>query len=347
MLGPSRVNPGGITRVVDNWEAAGLRDAVDVDFVSTTTWDVSVPRQIAEAVRAYVTLVLRLSRTTTRPDVVHIHFSTGGSLYRKLVASWIVRAFGVPYIAHLHSGGFERWQAQRRWRNRASRSLMSHAAVTAVPANRWLALAQSLAAREVVVLPNTISPHLQRSLEEARSARSSAGSADEPIVLYYGRWAANKGLDVLARALTDRVISHPYHVHLWGNGDRAWLEAAFAGVSRLTIHGWLDDESKPEELRRATVFVHPSREEGFGQALLEAMCAGTPIVASDAGAIPEVLAGYPLGEIVPAGEPDALALALQRALTSTEPRQTGGLPERFEPTTVLATLCALYERVTA
>ena len=66
--------------------------------------------------------------------------------------------------------------------------------------------------------------------------------------------------------------------------------------------------------RRAEVLVHPARWEGFGLALLEAMLAGKPVVATDVSSAPEIVAGGETGLLVPPDDPAALADAVLELL---------------------------------
>jgi starch synthase len=67
-------------------------------------------------------------------------------------------------------------------------------------------------------------------------------------------------------------------------------------------------------LRRATVLVHPARWEGFGLAVLEAMLAGLPVVASRVSSLPELVVDGKTGVLVRPDDPSALALGVAKAL---------------------------------
>lgn len=102
----------------------------------------------------------------------------------------------------------------------------------------------------------------------------------------------------------------------WGG---AALQHAVAGAhfaSRIVRTGWVTDAVRSGLLRGAAVLVYPSRYEGFGFPPLEAMAAGTPVVATRVGALPEVI-----GEgaaLVPAGDVAALAEGIAAILDSPE-----------------------------
>jgi glycosyltransferase involved in cell wall biosynthesis len=82
--------------------------------------------------------------------------------------------------------------------------------------------------------------------------------------------------------------------------------------------GWVDDATLSGLLHGAAVLAYPSVYEGFGFPPLQAMAAGVPVVATRAGALPEVLGDA--ADLVPVGDPEALAGALGRLLDSGELR---------------------------
>ncbi|HEX5496082.1 MAG TPA: glycosyltransferase family 1 protein, partial [Mycobacteriales bacterium] len=132
-----------------------------------------------------------------------------------------------------------------------------------------------------------------------------------------------KGLDVLLAALAVLAGSAgPAGPNLplllvgqpgWGGVDPV-AEAARLGLpeGRVRVLGRVDDADLAVLLHRATALAAPSRAEGFGLPVLEAMAAGTPVVSSDAPALVEVAGGA--GVVVPVGSADALAGALRRVV---------------------------------
>jgi glycosyltransferase involved in cell wall biosynthesis len=279
--------------------------------------------------------------------------SSGGSLYRKLIAAVLTRLFRVRYVVHVHSGGFEQWVTGSPIHRWTARRLFSNAAAVLVLADRWRGMAARLGSRRTVVVHNSLREARWRELaavgEARRETRQRAGSR---VLLYYGRWSSTKGTDVLARAV-QRLIedcSAPFELRIFGNGDRDWLEREFDGVNgTMRMGGWLEDHRKASELGEADVFVYPSRVEGFGQTLLEVMAAEVPIVATDVGAIPEVLAGYPQARLVAPENPDALADALRDVVEDRWPPPsspgTTDAMERFTTERVLTALVRTYDEV--
>ncbi|SDH57620.1 Glycosyltransferase involved in cell wall bisynthesis [Actinokineospora alba] len=138
-------------------------------------------------------------------------------------------------------------------------------------------------------------------------------------VLAVGTVEPRKGLDVLVEAMAavpgvPLVVAGPAG---WGEVNLAAL-AARHGLppERLRVLGRLSDEELAATLHGATVLAAPSRAEGFGLPVLEAMAAGVPVVHSDAPALVEVAGGA--GTQVKRDDPAALADALRTVLDSPD-----------------------------
>ena len=145
-----------------------------------------------------------------------------------------------------------------------------------------------------------------------------------PYVLTLGTVEPRKDHPTLVRAF-DAVAATEPDVRLviagpdgWGADALADAIAASGHADRIVRLGYVDDEARARLLKGARVFAFPSRYEGFGLPPLEAMRAGVPVVASDAGSLPEVLDDAAL--LVPVGDVDALAAALTQAVGDDDVR---------------------------
>lgn len=350
MLGLSPEHPGGVTQVVQAWRGGGLADRVNLIEIHTGRWEDRRSLQILHGLRALAALAYALARGCG--DVVYLHVSTGGSVARKLAASWICRLFRVPFVAQIHSGDFEAWISRSGIARRISRSLFSHAAATVVVSHRWASLPLRLGARRVEIISNALPEADRAAFGQVRRERQEGGArspGDGPVLLYYGRWSPVKGLDRVAAAL--RLIpSTSYEVRLFGNGDRSWLERQFAEVpGRVTIGGWLDLHAKARELIGATVVLLPSRAEGFGQTMLDARAAGVPVIASAVGGVPDALAGHEPVKLIDDGDDGALAAALAQVVTGEWPPDGPAppLPDDFRAELAAHRLAELLDEIAA
>lgn len=145
-------------------------------------------------------------------------------------------------------------------------------------------------------------------------------------VLAVGTVEPRKDLPALVRAF-ERVAPQHTGVALVVAGPDGWGSAAFAQAvetsssrGRVVRLGWVDRAQRDALVRDAMVLAYPSRYEGFGFPPLEAMAAGTPVVATRCGALEEVLGDA--AALVAPGDVDALAGALE-ALVSDETARTG------------------------
>jgi glycosyltransferase involved in cell wall biosynthesis len=173
----------------------------------------------------------------------------------------------------------------------------------------------------VAVVPHGVPDVFRMPMDTNEAAlRTGRLRLPETYVLAVGTVEPRKGLDVLIRAM-----SRPYAPDLplvvvgprgWGHVDLVELatEHGFP-AKRLHVLGRIDDENLSAVLRRATVLAVPSRAEGFGLPVLEAMAVGTPVVHTDVPALVEVAGGT--GLIVPRGDVNTLALALREVVNES------------------------------
>jgi phosphatidylinositol alpha-mannosyltransferase len=151
-------------------------------------------------------------------------------------------------------------------------------------------------------------------IDVAQFAKAVPWPTDRPTVLFVGRHEPRKGLNVLIDAMSRLGPD----VRLWIAGDgpqSARLRAQTEDDPRVEWLGRVGDEELAQRLRGADVFCAPSLHgESFGIVLLEAMAASTPIVASDLAGYRNVARPGRDAVLVPPGDPDALADALQQVL---------------------------------
>ncbi len=137
--------------------------------------------------------------------------------------------------------------------------------------------------------------------------------ADARVLLAISRLEQQKGLDVAIRALAEVRTRHPNAVlvdlGLGSQRDELQALAEAEGVADgVFLAGSVGDVT--DWLRRAELFVHPARWEGFGLALLEAMLASLPVVASSVSSIPEIVEHGSTGLLVPSDDVPRLAQAI-------------------------------------
>jgi len=173
----------------------------------------------------------------------------------------------------------------------------------------------------VAVVPHGVAEQFRVPMDPNYAAlKTGRLRLPETYVLAVGTVEPRKGLDVLIKAMTKR---HAPDLPLVVVGPRGWGEVNLVELAaehgfpahRLFVLGRVDDEDLSAVLRRATALAVPSRAEGFGLPVLEAMAVGTPVVHTDVPALVEVAGGTSL--VVPTGDADALASALAEVVNGS------------------------------
>ncbi|MDT5095799.1 MAG: phosphatidyl-myo-inositol alpha-mannosyltransferase [Mycobacterium sp.] len=175
-------------------------------------------------------------------------------------------------------------------------------------------------------------------------------------VLFLGRYdERRKGMDVLLGALPRLVERFPeVQVLIVGPGDEDELREQAGALSRhLRFLGHVTDDEKAAALRSADVYCAPNTGgESFGIVLVEAMAAGTPVVASDLDAFRRVLKDGEGGRLVPVDDSGALADALVEVLSDDELRARytaagNAAIVRYDWSVVAQQIMRVYETVAA
>jgi glycosyltransferase involved in cell wall biosynthesis len=308
MVGTSPETHGGISAVVNAWRAGGLFARWAIDYVEThcdgTLWD-----KFACALHA-VFLIAALA-IRHRDALLHVHAASRASFWRKAVFMLLAMAAGWRYIFHLHGGGFARFYEKEcgPMGRAVVRFFLDRATAIVVVSERWATWMRSITMnRRIVTLPNAV------AVPAAFNAERSGA-----LVAFVGRCEPGKGVLDLVEAIASLVPAIPsIRLEIAGDGDvdAVTLRAADLGIgAHVYLHGWVSKAQRDELLARATVFALPSHAEGLPLALLEAMAAGCPVVASAVGGVPDVVSHGVNGFLVAPQDPQLLAASLHRVLT--------------------------------
>ena len=216
----------------------------------------------------------------------------------------------------------------RRWRLRGAQAAD---VVTARAATRMHALTEHVAdvmARRLAyprdridVIPRGRDPRLlgERNPERARRTRARIEVDDNvPLVVAASRQEYQKGLDVLLRAWPRVLDAHPAAVLAIAGrpGNHSAQLVALTSETGPSVRFLGARDDVPDLLSAADVFVLPSRWEGLGSVLLEAMALGAPIVASDLPPVREVVGDC--ADLVPADDTATLTAGIVRAIEARQ-----------------------------
>ncbi len=198
------------------------------------------------------------------------------------------------------------------------------------------------------VVPNGIDASF---FDVERSPRAASGP-----LLFFGRVVPEKGIDTLFAAFA-RSAYRDRELHVVGEGDdqpgllRALRAAGIA--DRVRFFPWETPSALRARLAQAALSVLPSREESFGNAMAETMAAGTPLVTTTAGSLPELVDAGSTGLLVPPGDVSALHAAIDGLLGAPQRAEAMGragrraMQERYSWRQVAKQYEAIYARACA
>jgi glycosyltransferase involved in cell wall biosynthesis len=201
---------------------------------------------------------------------------------------------------------------------------------------------------------NGVAPIEPWAPDEVMAFRRCEGiPADALVALCVSNFYPYKGHEELVEAAVGVVQAFPNVIFLMVGRDSGTMEATKARVRELGIEGSIrfvgSRTDVPDLLRASDLFVHPSREEGFSNAILEAMAAELPVVACAVGGNPEAVVDGETGRLVPPREPERFAGALMELLADESKRRTFGeagrrrATERFSLDRMVEEMESLYD----
>jgi len=327
------------------WLADELRAlGADVHYIPSTEGTRFSTRTLAA--------ILRLLRDQ-RPHVVHA-FLFQMNLHGTIAA----RLLRIPVIAGVGSKHYQsaKWRRIMGWRLIAR--LSSVVTVNSCHlGDAFRRYARPPAPDKVVVIPNGVDAQRFAHPRPRSAVRQELGIPDSaPVIGTVGRTDPVKGHRFLIEAMAD-IAHHFPHARLVVVGAKVTPE--FAALRRLAVIFGVDDkvvftgarEDVPDLLAAMDLFVLPSLSEGMSNALLEAMAAGLPIVATTAGGNPEVIGEDGAGVLVKPGSPVELAQAICPLLHDPEAaRAMGGrarrrVVARYGLAQVASAYCSIYDRL--
>jgi N-acetyl-alpha-D-glucosaminyl L-malate synthase BshA len=286
-------------------------------------------------------------------DVLHVHYAIPNAV-SAVMAREIVSPQPLPIVTTLHGtdvtlvGNDPNYLETTRW------GILQSDAVTAVSESlRRTTIEQLGISNQIDVVPNFIDP---ARYEEARNGPGVRrwGRPGERLLVHISNFRPVKRvLDVIG--IFERVQRRiPSRLVLVGDGpDRGKAEQYCREhhiCGAITFIGSLP--LIEEVLVGADVFLLPSENESFGLAALEAMSCEVPVIATEAGGLPEVVAHGETGFLCPVGDVDGMAAAALRLLSDEDLRQRLGAAGRrravecFSQDVIVERYRRIYQRVT-
>ncbi|MCO6457704.1 MAG: glycosyltransferase family 4 protein [Pirellulaceae bacterium] len=240
----------------------------------------------------------------------------------------VLQGTRVPVLLRAEGGGSQgdcHWHRRGRFGRRIKRRCAAAEALIAPSEGIYAELRAEFPAERVHYIPNGVRVPPPRDAARQSAARRALAEVNydlavdngAPVAVFTGRLHRAKGLRELVVAWA-RVVRQRPEARLWLVGEGPDREELYDLIldrdlrGRVIMPGAFD--AVDEILQAADLFVLPSHEEGMSLALLEAMAAGLPVVATDIEGNRVLIRDRQEGLLVPPRNPDALAAAILRQL---------------------------------
>ena len=262
------------------------------------------------------------------PDsIVHLCSSASLGLYRDVQLLKTVASSGLPSVVHWRFGRIPELKEKKNWEWRMLLKVCRLATKCIVlDQASYNALQDTDIAPKTIKIPNPITKTTEQFCSSAPSLPQHSAR-----IVFVGHVFPSKGVRELVQACS--LIDSPnLELHIIGEYQENFREelvqlSAKKTAQWLKFRGVLPNQESLQEISHSAIFVLPSYTEGFPNSVLEAMALGKAIVATNVGAIPEMLTndeGKPCGLIIPPKETNALKAAIEKLLHSPQLRENLG-----------------------
>lgn len=267
-----------------------------------------------------------ISQENLHYDLIHSHYWLSGQVGR-----WAQSRWNAPHMVMFHTLGAVKnttgvGQKEPLLRIKTERQLGRHChRIIAATAREKIELMRYYGAEpdKISVVSCGVNMDIFRPVEKAQARRQLGFDVEEKILLYVGRFAALKGIDRLLKAMTHlRDLKALKLVIIGGDGDTSPEFREFQRLSsklgiddRIAFAGRLEQTALPQYYSAADLLAVPSYHESFGLVALEALACGTPVVATEVGAMDSVISEGRTGCVVADSRPPALARAIREFIS--------------------------------
>jgi glycogen(starch) synthase len=261
-----------------------------------------------------------------RPDVAIAFFSIPSG-----PAAWLLKAaVGTPFVVSLRGGDVPGFDA----RNMGQMHQVTAPITSLIWRDASAVVANSSGLRELAsaFAPDLPIAEIPNGVDTQRFSPSPNGPEPDGVadLLFVGRLAKQKGLDVLLDALA-LLPNAVWRLRIVGDGpERVALanQARRLGMeNRVVFHGWAQRDELPQLYRSSDIFVFPSNDEGMPNVLLEALACGLPVVATRVAGNDQLISTEN-GFLVPPRDPTAFAAGLAPLLNDPSLRLRLGIRSR-------------------
>ena len=337
MIGPDLNARGGISSVVQGYIDNGLSRKCELTYLSSTCSD-----NVFKKIKTYIKSISKSKKLIKENDIIHIHVSKNGSFFRKYYFIKKAHKYNRKIILHIHSSKFiEFYKSNKFVKKRISRAFEISDKVI-VLSNYWKEQFEKICDKsKLFVLYNGI-PYHEKYNKDYKNEN----------VLFLGRICKEKGIGDLLKSMSYILQKFPNtQLYIGGLGDikqYKFLSEKLNIDSNVHWLGWINNKEK--YLKECSVFILPSYHEGMPVSLLEGMTYGCACIATNVGAIPEIVDNQQAILIKP-GKIDDLSNAIISIISNTQKKKKMGdsaqltIKQKYNIDIIINKLVKLYNDI--
>lgn len=321
MIGVDKTTVGGMLTVVENYiNNEKFCKETNLHYIATVIRANKITK-----IKTFFSKIPQIVSVIKKDkiDIVHVHMSERGSVFREGFVIWIAKIMGCKTIIHMHGATIKEWYERQ---NKLVKSIIKY--VLCLP-DRLLILGENWKPFILSVIGNNNSNKINVLYNAAFVPDTNQYNINATNVLFYGMLIQRKGIDDLLEAFSLILKEIPSNIRLVLYGDdhdsaekikdkikRYCLEG------RVEYKGWLTKNEQPVVFSNTIVNVLPSYNEGLPMTILESMGYGIPNISTDIAAIPEAIEDGENGYLVKPGDIATLADKMKVVINNKELRKT-------------------------
>jgi glycosyltransferase involved in cell wall biosynthesis len=270
---------------------------------------------------------VRRSVRKTRPDIIHLSSSSSFALIKDLLIVSFAKRKKVPVIMHWHFGRIPELALKDNWEWKLLNRVARKSAASIVLDDKSYSVLLDHGIRNILLIPNPLPLAVEKKMRDLLSDRQRTGVEQRAggRVIFAGHIIKEKGVYDLTEACSqipsvkELVIIGHYENFI--RNDLMRIASIRADENWLQMTGELSHDQTLEFMGRSAVLALPSYTEGFPMVIIEGMAMGCAIIATEVGAIPEMVdvsGEFPCGECVPVRDVEKLRNVIAELLEDND-----------------------------
>lgn len=308
MVGPDKSVKGGMTSVVNGYYDAGLNKMVDLKYISSIYGNNRIKKGIAE-----IKGIIKFKQNIKKFDIVHIHMSSKRSVYRKIIYIKIAKKYNKKVVVHAHGSEFKKFYEQcTEKQKKYIKESFKLIDVLIVLSEEWKEYYKKICdENKIKIIYNG-----------TRIPKNLVKDYTSDYALYLGKFGERKGIYDLID-VTEKIAKKYDSFVLYAGGDgeidKVNKIVEEKGLqNHIKVLGWIGKEEKEKYLKKCSIFILPSYNEGMPMALIEAMAYRNASISTNVGGIPKVIDNNKNGIMIEPGNKTELYNVIEKLIVDKQ-----------------------------